>query len=127
MTPSGVRKGEIMKILLNRSHCGLKLSKAASLELGLPWDDARPLTYYSPHGELTNAALGIDSPDPNAFRYDPRVIAAIEKIGLEESAGLDAELLIVEIPDGIEWEIWNYDGKESVHEKHRFWPPERDF
>jgi len=115
-----------MKILLNRSHGALNLSRAASLELGLPWDDAET-SYLSSNGALTNAALGIDSPDPTACRYDPRVIAAVEKIGLEESAGRYVELLIVEIPDDIEWEIWDYDGKESIHEKHRFWPAERDF
>jgi hypothetical protein len=122
-----MRKGKTMKILLNRSHGALNLSKAACHELGLPWDDAKSGSYLSSQGALTNAALGIDSPDPTACRYDPRVIAAIEKIGLEASAGRDAELLIVEIPEGIDWEIWDYDGKESVHEKHRFWPAERDF
>jgi hypothetical protein len=116
-----------MKILLNRSHGALTLSRAACLELGLPWDNTKSGTYLSSQGALTNAALGIDSTDPAACRYDPRVIAAIEKIGLEEAAGRDAELLIVEIPDGIEWEIWDYDGKESIHEKHRFWPADRDF
>ena len=28
---------------------------------------------------------------------------------------------IIEIPDDIEWEIDNYDGIESIHEKHRSW------
>lgn len=27
----------------------------------------------------------------------------------------------VEIPDGIEWELDEYDGLESVHECHRSW------
>ena len=30
---------------------------------------------------------------------------------------------IVEIPDGVEWEIEEYDGDEWVSEKHRKWYP----
>ena len=32
-----------------------------------------------------------------------------------------AELAIVEIPDGIEWEIDDYDGIETIAETHRTW------
>ena len=28
---------------------------------------------------------------------------------------------IVEIPDGVQWEITEYDGKECIKEKHRSW------
>ena len=35
--------------------------------------------------------------------------------------GRYSELKIVEIPDGIEWEISEYDGLETVEEKHRNW------
>ena len=33
-----------------------------------------------------------------------------------------ARLTVVDIPDGIEWEIEDYDGWEKVVEKHRSWP-----
>ena len=32
-----------------------------------------------------------------------------------------SELAVVEIPDDVEWEINEYDGWESIHEKHRVW------
>ena len=53
-------------------------------------------------------------------RTDPDLIAVIEKLG-EKANGRCAELSIIEIPDGIEWGIYNYDGIESVEEKHRSW------
>jgi len=53
-------------------------------------------------------------------RTDPLLILVIEEMG-KKADGEYAELEIVEIPDDIEWEINEYDGRESVHEKHRSW------
>ena len=35
--------------------------------------------------------------------------------------GKHATLKIVKIPDGVEWEIEEYDGREWISEKHRTW------
>ena len=101
-----------MKIAVNRCFGGFSLSKAVYDELGIKWDD---------YGYLENEDLGIESGDYNAFRADPRLIAAIEKIGEEESSGSMASIEIVDIPDDIDWEIEDYDGVESFHEHHRSW------
>lgn len=53
-------------------------------------------------------------------RNDPLLVQVVEELGEEANADL-AKLVIVEIPDGTEFEIDNYDGMESVHEKHRRW------
>lgn len=53
-------------------------------------------------------------------RDDPILIEVIEEMG-ENANGRCADLRIVEIPDGIEWEIDEYDGKETIDEKHRSW------
>lgn len=53
-------------------------------------------------------------------RDDPILVEVIEEIG--NFAHYDnREMRIVEIPDGIEWQIENYDGAEWVAEKHRIW------
>ena len=46
------------------------------------------------------------------------LVAAVEKLGLKAS-GECSNLKVVEIPDGIEWEIDEYDGNETIREKHR--------
>lgn len=53
-------------------------------------------------------------------RDDKDLIKVVEKFG-EEAAGDAASLKIVEIPDGVDWEIGEYDGWEHIAEKHRTW------
>ncbi len=53
-------------------------------------------------------------------RSDPDLIAVIEMLG-DEANGKHAELKIVEIPDGTDYEISEYDGNEHIAEKHKTW------
>jgi hypothetical protein len=48
------------------------------------------------------------------------LIAVVEELG-EAANGWAASLKIVEIPDGVEWFIHEYDGREHVAERHRTW------
>ena len=89
-----------MKVVVNRCWGGYGLSEAAYAELGIPWDK-----------------YGFQMGDD---RTNPRLIAVVEKLG-PLASGLLAKLVVVEIPDGVEWEIDNYDGMERVEEKHRSW------
>lgn len=54
-------------------------------------------------------------------RTCPELIKVVEALGEEAASGQLAELRIVEIPDGVEWEISEYDGVESIHKKHEVW------
>ena len=56
----------------------------------------------------------------NIDRTDLDLIEVVKKLG-NKANGTCSELKIVEIPDGIEWEISEYDGLETVEEKHRSW------
>lgn len=53
-------------------------------------------------------------------RDDPLLIKVVEELG-HKADGRCAELKIVEIPDDVEWEIDEYDGSETIEEKHRSW------
>lgn len=48
------------------------------------------------------------------------VIQVVEELGAKAD-GRCAELSVVEIPDGIDYEISEYDGLEHIAEKHRTW------
>ena len=64
---------------------------------------------------------GEETPEPPYYsdinRDDPHLIQTIKELGIE--AGED--LKIVEVPDGVEWEVEEYDGLEWVSEAHRTW------
>ena len=58
--------------------------------------------------------------DGDCERNDPLLIQVVEELG-EKANGMCARLNIVDIPDGISWEISEYDGNEHVAESHRTW------
>lgn len=53
-------------------------------------------------------------------RTDKDMIEVIEQLGCKANGKL-SDLVIVEVPDDVEWEIDDYDGMETVHEVHRSW------
>ena len=57
-------------------------------------------------------------------RHDPKLVQVVEELGgnhRKGASGSYAELRIVEIPDGTEYEIEEYDGNEHIAEVHRTW------
>lgn len=53
-------------------------------------------------------------------RDDPRLVQVVRELGRDASGGY-AELVVVDLPDGVKWHIHEYDGFETVHENHRSW------
>lgn len=53
-------------------------------------------------------------------RSDPDLIAVVKKLG-KKASGACADLKIVQIPDGVDYLIDEYDGLEHIAEKHRTW------
>ena len=64
-------------------------------------------------------AINIDKAPED--RTDSKLIQVIEELGESVAGGRFAKLKIVEIPDGIKWEIDEYDGNEDIYEVHRSW------
>lgn len=107
-----------MKVVLNKCYGGFDLSDKAHerlIELGvkyyesfddLPKDDKELYVvksdsvgfgkYYSNFGDMNN-------------RSNELLIQVVEELG-EDANGRFGELKIIEIPDGISWELDEYDG-----------------
>jgi hypothetical protein len=91
------------KIVINGRYGGFGLSDKA-------------LTLYKERMNITN---------PKFWVYDiprdcPALIALIKELGKDVDTSY-SHLRIVEIPDDVEWQIEEYDGREWVAEKHRTW------
>ncbi|HEX2652977.1 MAG TPA: hypothetical protein VHN11_04930 [Xanthobacteraceae bacterium] len=54
-------------------------------------------------------------------RDDALIVRVVEELGSKAASGVCAELAVVEIPDGVDYEIDEYDGREHIAEKHRTW------
>ncbi len=71
--------------------------------------------------QASNAATEAVSIDVRPeTRADPDLVRVVEELG-DAANGDCAKLRVIEIPDGVSWEIDEYDGMESVAEKHRSW------
>lgn len=53
-------------------------------------------------------------------RDDPILVEVVEEIK-GDANGMCADLEIIEIPDGVDWDIEEYDGSEHISENHRTW------
>jgi hypothetical protein len=90
-----------MKVVINDCYGGFGLSDAAFDE-------------YKNRKGIT---------DPNFYYYDiPRDCPVlVEIVERSVASGTYAHLKVVEIPDGVNWYIAEYDGLEHVAERHRTW------
>jgi len=132
-----------MKIVINTCFGGFSLSalavrRLAELQGKLCYFFIMQDGKYKPStiedlGRDYFSAFSVPDPDPKVAAYmdnhlssrpddrtDPLLIQVVEEIK-ERADGPYAKLKIVEIPEGVDWEIDEYDGSESVHEKHRSW------
>lgn len=55
-----------------------------------------------------------------SYRSDAIMLQVIEEMG-PAADGECASISVIEIPDDVEWEVEEYDGREWVAEKHRVW------
>jgi hypothetical protein len=139
-----------MKVVVNRCFGGFSLSPDGIKRLAeLNGQECYFFRYHRGHKKYHSVSLEFARkramcdafcvPDPNAVlldpkryaaiylnvrpisRTDPKLIQVIEELGTTVASGDCAHLEIVEIPDGISWEIEEYDGSEWVSETHRTW------
>jgi hypothetical protein len=134
-----------MKIAINRQHGGFGLSEAAFES----WLKRKNIEFYKwpgQYGTVNYTTVTEDEfrkiqdaemqappvpgrfdksnacwlSDSNIARNDPDLIAVIQELD-KDANGTYADIGIVEIPDGVDWQIEEYDGSEWVAEVHRTW------
>lgn len=62
----------------------------------------------------------LDHGGRDVLRHDPDLVRVVEELGAAASSKY-ARLSVVEIPDGTDYEIEEYDGREHIAETHRTW------
>lgn len=113
-----------MKIVINDCFGGFGLSHKAFLwlrELGCKEALAEPdydEKWCDGSGPRKN--YGSDAFGDSISRNDPLLVRVVKELK-KEANGFCANLKIVTVPDGVDWEINEYDGLEKVDEKHRSW------
>ena len=73
----------------------------------------RYLTVFTPNFRKVIDSRGID-------RTDPVLIKCVEKLKDKANGGC-SELKVIEIPDGVNYTITEYDGREQVEEIYQIW------
>ena len=99
-----------MKLVINICYGGFSISAAAIHRMA-------ELKERASSNERINAH---QPPNRPSNRADPALVQAVEELG-NKAWGRYAELKVVEIPDGTNYEIKEYDGLETVVETHRTW------
>ena len=121
-----------MKIVINKSSssCAIQLSEQAIARL-IEWKVPSVSWEWNGHDrryfKLDGSFMGwID--EEHVPRDHPALVKLVEEMGDAVNGDVFTELGVVEVPDGIEWEIFTVhrpgeigSGMEQVHENHRVW------
>lgn len=109
-----------MKIVINKRHGGFSVSKEAAQYMAD--DGCKQAKAELAHYEKEGTWYGFGSSDKfGEYKRDsPFLVKAVGFLG-NKANGEGAGLKIVEIPDGVEWQIDDFAGAETIHEKHRTW------
>jgi len=119
-----------MKIIVNRCYGGFGLSDAAYerlIELGIP------LVEYKEGRTEDHTHQILKRDEKSAFtdqaywdtwtreeRTHPLLVQVVEELGKAANNSY-SDLEVIEIPDDVEWQVEEYDGREWIAEKHRTW------
>lgn len=96
-----------MKVVKNACYGGFGLSGLAITRLA-------ELTGKHPDDCIEDYENDMDN------RTAPELVQVVEELGKEASDSY-AHLIVVEIPDDVEWYIDSYKGWETIEEVHRSW------
>jgi len=109
-----------MKIVKNCCYGGFGLSN----ELKREYLKRSGISYTEEDGFMKSINFidedGVNIPFDEIPRDDTLLIQLVEEMG-EKADGDFADLVVVQVPDDVKWEIEDYDGMETVREVSRCW------
>ena len=114
----------MIKIVINSDFGGFGLSDEAIREYALrkgytlveeKRDQYGFTNFYK--GEISDENFFFESDIP---RDDELLVEIVQRMGAAAN-GKFSSLKVVEIPDGVNWYIEEYDGREHVAERHQTW------
>jgi hypothetical protein len=108
-----------MKIVVNRCFGGFSISKKAAEYMANIGSKQAAVELEENKSRWYGYGY-VDGFDDGYERNDKHLVAAVEALG-DEANGASASLEVVEIPDDVDWEIDEYDGREMIREKSRTW------
>lgn len=112
------------RVVINKCFGGFGLSHEAFLRLReLGQKDALEEPDYGEFWSDNSGPRreqGFDTFCRDIPRDDPLLLQVVKELG-SAAGGRFAALEVVDIPDGVEWAVEEYDGSEWVAEKHRTW------
>jgi hypothetical protein len=119
-----------MKVVINTDFGGFGLSREAFEMLlnrkGIEFEVVKSKAFGSIResfyrkGHAGDDEFYLSDYDFYGNRADEDLVAVVETLG-GAANGSCANLKVVEIPDGIEWFVNEYDGMEHIAEAHRTW------
>lgn len=104
-----------MKVVINTCYGGFGLSEKAMRRYSVLKFGVDKVVK---NGSGSLGYITIDNEDDSISEYDidrddPLLVQVVQEL-VEEADGFCSELVIKEIPDGSEWEIEEYDGRECL-------------
>jgi len=129
-----------MKIVINVCHGGYGLSETAILRYAelvgfklymqkesymthfyrIPVEEYNAIAEECRQSRDYTKSNGLYFTERDIERTDTHLIQVVEEMG-NDADGKYAKLKIVQIPDGVQWQLDEYDGYESISEVHRSW------
>jgi hypothetical protein len=119
-----------MKVVLNKCFGGFSLSEEAVLWLREHGDPEALKGHFKgeiyvedgvTHTVNWDSAFGYYVHSEYSERNNPLLVECVEILGSKVASGKFAALVVVDIPDDINWDIDDYDGVETLHESHMSW------
>ena len=116
-----------MKVVINARHGSFGMSRVAFLWLkerghkgALAETDVGEMFKDGSGPRLPSSLLDNMFLNRDEDRADPLLVQVVEEMG-DKANGRFAKLKVIEIPDGVDYVVEEYDGFEHISEKHRTW------